>query len=64
VEEARAIGLDEMLNESNAIVLIEWPERLDGWLIPQAYAVMIRDKGTDMRELEIVRNNELNGKAE
>jgi tRNA threonylcarbamoyladenosine biosynthesis protein TsaE len=64
VDEAHAIGLDEMLNESNAVVLIEWPERLDGWLILQAYAVIIRDKGTDMRELEIVRNNKPNGKAE
>ncbi len=49
------LGLDEMLNEENAVVVIEWPERLGEFAIPNAYQVTISDLGGDDREIEIVR---------
>lgn len=49
VDELRELGLEEMLNEQNAVVVIEWPERLGGFRIPAAYEVNIRDLGGDKR---------------
>ena len=46
-----------MLNEPHAVVLIEWPERLGGWQIPNAYAVSLHDDGEDTRRIEIRRGN-------
>jgi tRNA threonylcarbamoyladenosine biosynthesis protein TsaE len=54
-DEAREIGLEEMLNEPHAVVLIEWPERLGGLVIPNAYEVSLQDEGTDARRIEIRR---------
>lgn len=50
------LGLEEMLGESNAVVLIEWPERLGAFVIPQAYRVVISDSGGDERQLTISRS--------
>ena len=67
-EEVREIGLEEMLNEPQAVVLIEWPERLGGWIIPNAYEVSLRDNGEETRWIEIahqtksgkpIKNNQL-----
>jgi tRNA threonylcarbamoyladenosine biosynthesis protein TsaE len=52
-DEVREIGLEEMLNEQNAIVLIEWPERLGGWVIPNAYEVSLQDDGAETRRIEL-----------
>ena len=54
-EEVREIGLEEMLNEQNAVVLIEWPERLGDWTIPDAYEVSLRDDGEETRRIEMHR---------
>ncbi|NOT60574.1 MAG: tRNA (adenosine(37)-N6)-threonylcarbamoyltransferase complex ATPase subunit type 1 TsaE [Acidobacteria bacterium] len=54
-EEVREIGLEEMLNEPNAVVLIEWPERLGNWLIPAAYEVSLHDDGGERRRIAIRR---------
>jgi tRNA threonylcarbamoyladenosine biosynthesis protein TsaE len=48
------LGLEEILAESGAVVVIEWPERLGAFAIPNAYRVMISDLGGDDRRLEIV----------
>lgn len=48
-DELRELGLDEMLNEPNAVVVIEWPERLGGFKIPAAYDVTISDRGGNER---------------
>lgn len=53
VDELRELGLEEMLNEPNAVVVIEWPERLGGFRIPAAYEVNIRDLGGDARSVLI-----------
>ena len=52
-EEVREIGLEEMLNEPQAVVLIEWPERLGDEVIPNAFAVTLQDEGGNLRRLSI-----------
>ena len=52
-DELFELGLQEMLNDANAVVLIEWPERLGGFAIPQAHTVVISDTGGDERQLTI-----------
>lgn len=47
------IGLEEMLSDANGVVLIEWPERLGGFAIPNAYQVVISDAGGEQRQLTI-----------
>jgi tRNA threonylcarbamoyladenosine biosynthesis protein TsaE len=48
------LGLEEILAEPNAVVVIEWPERLGTFAIPNAYQVVISDLGGDDRRLEII----------
>jgi tRNA threonylcarbamoyladenosine biosynthesis protein TsaE len=48
------LGLEEILAEPGAVVVIEWPERLGAFAIPNAYRVVISDLGGDDRRLEIV----------
>lgn len=47
------LGLEEMLSEPNAVVLIEWPERLGEFAVPRAVRVTINDLGGDERQLSI-----------
>lgn len=47
------LGLEEMLAELEAVVVIEWPERLGGFAIPRAYRVTITDLGSDGRRISI-----------
>jgi tRNA threonylcarbamoyladenosine biosynthesis protein TsaE len=49
------LGLEEMLNDPDGVVVIEWPERLGELTIPQAYQVTISDLGGDDRKIEIGR---------
>lgn len=53
LEEIYALGLDEMLSEENAVVLIEWAERLGTFQIPNAMRVQIVDAGDDARRIVI-----------
>jgi tRNA threonylcarbamoyladenosine biosynthesis protein TsaE len=55
--ELRELGLEEMLNEPNTVVVIEWPERLGGFRIPAAYEVSLRDLGGDERSVLIEQAN-------
>lgn len=48
-DELRELGLDEMLNEPNAVVVIEWPERLGEFKTRAAYDVKLSDLGGDAR---------------
>ncbi len=52
-EEIYELGLDEMLTEPNAVVVIEWAERLGSFEIPGAFQVSISDLGGDERRMEI-----------
>lgn len=47
------LGLDEILEEPEAVVVIEWPERLGGFAIPNAYRVAIDDLGGDERIVSV-----------
>ncbi len=53
--EAYELGLDELFSEPNAVVLIEWPERLGSFSLPGAYHVRIDDGGGDARQITINR---------
>lgn len=53
--EADDLGLDEMLTEPQSVVVIEWAERLKGFVLPGAYAVKIEDLGADERRITISR---------
>ncbi|MEO7633966.1 MAG: tRNA (adenosine(37)-N6)-threonylcarbamoyltransferase complex ATPase subunit type 1 TsaE [Blastocatellia bacterium] len=57
--ELREIGLDEMLNTANAVVVIEWPERLGEVSISGAYQVSIEDGGNDDRQIKIGNRSNL-----
>jgi len=54
-DELREIGLDEMLNEANAVVVIEWPERWGGLTIPNALRVKIVDGTGDHRSISLMK---------
>ncbi|MGH9832509.1 MAG: tRNA (adenosine(37)-N6)-threonylcarbamoyltransferase complex ATPase subunit type 1 TsaE [Blastocatellia bacterium] len=47
------LGLEEMIAEPEAVVVIEWPERLGVFAIPRAYRVLISDLGADERSISI-----------
>jgi len=47
------LGLDEILAEPEAIVVIEWPERLGDFAIPNACRIVINDLGGDERSVGI-----------
>jgi len=53
-DEVYSLGLDEMLSDDDVVVVVEWPERLGAFAIPNAYRVVISDLGGDDRRLEIV----------
>jgi tRNA threonylcarbamoyladenosine biosynthesis protein TsaE len=53
-DDLRALGLDEMLDEE-AVVIIEWPERLGRFAIPGAFAVSLLDLGGEERRISIER---------
>jgi tRNA threonylcarbamoyladenosine biosynthesis protein TsaE len=47
------LGVDEILEEPEAVVVIEWPERLGDFAIPNAYRVVINDLGGDERSVSV-----------
>jgi tRNA threonylcarbamoyladenosine biosynthesis protein TsaE len=47
------LGLEEILAEPETVVVIEWPERLGAFMIPNAYWVMIDDFGGDERSVSV-----------
>lgn len=51
---AYAVGLDDILADMNAVTLVEWPERIDGydWPAP-CYRVTINGDGGTPREIII-----------
>jgi tRNA threonylcarbamoyladenosine biosynthesis protein TsaE len=57
LSEIDSLGLDEMLAQQNAVVLIEWAERLSGYHIPGAYRVSITDENDDEREITIAQSS-------
>jgi len=54
-DEVYSLGLDEMLSEDDVVVVVEWPERLGAFAIPNAYRVVIEDLGGDERSVSVHR---------
>jgi len=52
-DEVYSLGLDEMLSEDDVVVVVEWPERLGAFAIPNAYWVVIDDLGGDERSVSV-----------
>lgn len=53
-EETIDLGLDDMLREDRAVLLIEWPERLGPALPPPAHHIHLAYAGDDLlRRLEV-----------
>lgn len=53
VEDIREIGLDEILDAQDAIVLIEWPERLGNRLPPKRWDIKIETVDETTRNIQI-----------
>jgi tRNA threonylcarbamoyladenosine biosynthesis protein TsaE len=51
--EVRELGLEEMMEDAEGVIVIEWPERLGAFAIPGAYLVNIADLGMDERTIKI-----------
>lgn len=53
---AFAVGLDEIFDDENAIVICEWAERLKDFSFPaQVFRVTINGDGDDTRKIEITK---------
>jgi len=55
-EEIQQLGLEEILEEADAVIVVEWAERLGEFAIPGAWRVKINDRGGEFRSLFIVFN--------
>jgi len=54
-DDLRELGLEEMLSEENAVVVIEWPERLGKLTISNACWVQIVDGTGDDRRISLTK---------
>jgi tRNA threonylcarbamoyladenosine biosynthesis protein TsaE len=53
---ARAVGLDEILEDPTAVVIIEWAEKLSNFSFPEnVFEVLIEGDGDDPRRIRISR---------
>jgi tRNA threonylcarbamoyladenosine biosynthesis protein TsaE len=52
-DEVRELGLEEMMEDPDGVIVIEWAERLGAFAIPGAYLVNIGDLGMDERTVKI-----------
>jgi tRNA threonylcarbamoyladenosine biosynthesis protein TsaE len=50
---ALVFGIDEYLNDSNAIILIEWPERIHELLVPGTIFIDIERTGHNTRKITV-----------
>ena len=50
---ALGFGVDEYLDDPEAYVLVEWPERISGIMPPGTVTVHIRHLGGDRREISV-----------
>ncbi len=55
-EEIRELGLEEILTEPGAVVVIEWAERLGAFVIEDSCLVNISDLGGESRSICVVCN--------
>lgn len=55
VEEIYELGLEEMLNDPDGVVVIEWPERLGALAMASPYRVVITHAAGDDRSIAIIK---------
>jgi tRNA threonylcarbamoyladenosine biosynthesis protein TsaE len=55
--ELRELGIEEMVAERDALIVIEWPERLGSHVPLNAYRIKIFDEGGESRKISIVRTD-------
>jgi tRNA threonylcarbamoyladenosine biosynthesis protein TsaE len=60
VEAALVFGIDEYLNDTNAIVLIEWPERIYELFTPDSIIIDIERTGRDTRKISVREKSNTN----
>ncbi len=56
---AFAVGLDEILEEQNVIVIIEWAERLGNGHFPSGVVIEIGGDGDDTRRIAVRRSEQI-----
>lgn len=54
-DELVSLGLDEMIEENDAVILIEWAERLGSFPLTNYLRIQISDQGADNRKITIMR---------
>jgi len=52
-KELKSVNLEEMINEGNNIVIIEWAEKAEKWLPKEAMKIKLTSKGDTVREIVI-----------
>lgn len=61
---AFAVGLDEILEDPQAIVIIEWAERLGGYeLPPQTISIELEGDGDDARKITVTRQEQISSSS-
>jgi tRNA threonylcarbamoyladenosine biosynthesis protein TsaE len=59
--ELRELGIDEICTEPEALVVIEWPQRLGRHRFPNTYRITILDEGGESRQVSIVNSEQESG---
>lgn len=52
---ADAVDLDELLTDAQAVIVIEWAERIEGYPLPSSAVWRIKIEGDDPRRIRIIR---------
>jgi tRNA threonylcarbamoyladenosine biosynthesis protein TsaE len=52
-DDLQTIGWDELLQDGNAVIAVEWPERIIGAIPDTATRVVLEHGGHDIRHIEI-----------
>src|SRR5262245_15322271 len=55
-QEVYGLGLEEMLSDAKSIIVIEWPERLGAFVVPDSYRVEISYLEMERRRISIEQN--------
>ncbi|MDD2871075.1 MAG: tRNA (adenosine(37)-N6)-threonylcarbamoyltransferase complex ATPase subunit type 1 TsaE [Candidatus Gracilibacteria bacterium] len=57
-DEFFAIGGEDILDNNNGVIIIEWPEILENYYKPDITISLKKTQKEDEREIEIIMNNE------
>ncbi len=55
VDDIKAVGIEELWQDPKNIVLIEWPEKIEGFLPEKRWEIGITTEGENTREILITR---------